>query len=126
MMTPDPKNAGVLEGLRVLIVEDEALIASFLEDALTDLGCEVIGPASNMNDALRLAREAAIDGAGLDINIAGEKVYAVADILAERGLPFVFMTGYGKAGLRESDRGRPVLQKPYNIEQLVKIMTQWR
>lgn len=126
MMTLDPKNAGVLQGLRVLIVEDEALIASFLEDALTDLGCEVIGPASTMKDALRLAREAAIDGAGLDINIAGEKVYAVADILAERGLPFVFMTGYGKAGLRESDRGRPVLQKPYNLERLVEIMTQWR
>ena len=50
----------------------------------------------------------------------------VADILAERGLPFVFMTGYGKAGLRESDRGRPVLQKPYNLERLVEIMTQWR
>ncbi|MDI1432549.1 response regulator [Polyangium sorediatum] len=126
MMTVDPKNAGVLQGLRVLIVEDEALIASFLEDALTDLGCEVIGPASNMKDALRLAREAVIDGAGLDINIAGEKVYAVADILAERGLPFVFMTGYGKAGLRESDRGRPVLQKPYNLDRLVEIMTQWR
>jgi len=126
MMTLDPKNAGVLQGLRVLIVEDEALIASFLEDALTDLGCEVIGPASTMKDALRLAREAVIDGAGLDINIAGEKVYAVADILAERGLPFVFMTGYGKAGLRESDRGRPVLQKPYNLERLVEIMTQWR
>lgn len=126
MMIPDPKNAGALQGLRILIVEDEAIIASFLEDALLDLGCEVIGPALTMEDALRLAREAAIDGAGLDINIAGEKSYAVADILAARGLPFVFMTGYGKAGLRESDRGRPVLQKPYNLERLVEIMTQWR
>ncbi|MDC3955521.1 response regulator [Polyangium jinanense] len=126
MTNLDPKNAGVLQGLRILIVEDEAMIASYLEDALTDLGCEVIGPALNLKDALRLAREEAIDGAGLDVNIAGEKVYAVADILAERGLPFVFMTGYGKAGLRESDRDRPVLQKPYNLERLVEIMTQWR
>jgi len=126
MTSLDPPNAGALQGLRVLIVEDEPMMASFLEDALTDLGCEVIGPALNMKDALRLAREATIDGAGLDINVAGEKVYPVADILAERGLPFVFMTGYGKAGLRESDRGRPVLQKPYNFERLVEIMTQWR
>ncbi|WAS95278.1 response regulator [Nannocystis punicea] len=102
------------------------MLAAFLEDALTDLGCEVIGPALNMKDALRLAREARIDGAGLDINVAGEEVYPVADVLAERGLPFVFMTGYGEAGLRESDRGRPVLQKPYSFDRLVEIMRQWR
>ncbi|MCY1004598.1 response regulator [Nannocystis pusilla] len=126
MTNQDPLNADVLKGLRVLIVEDEPMIASFLEDALTDLGCEVIGPALNMKDALRLAREARIDGAGLDINVAGEKVYPVADVLAERGLPFVFMTGYGRAGLRESDLDRPVLQKPFSFERLVEIMTQWR
>ncbi|MDC0668261.1 response regulator [Nannocystis radixulma] len=126
MTNPDPHEEGVLQGLRVLIVEDEPMLAAFLEDALTDLGCEVIGPALNMKDALRLAREASIDGAGLDVNVAGEQVYPVADVLAERGLPFVFMTGYGEAGLRESDRGRPVLQKPYSFERLVEIMTQWR
>jgi DNA-binding response OmpR family regulator len=126
MTNPDPHDAGALQGLRVLIVEDEPMLAAFLEDALTDLGCEVIGPALNMKDALRLAREASIDGAGLDVNVAGEQVYPVADVLAERGLPFVFMTGYGQAGLRESDRGRPVLQKPYSFERLVEIMTQWR
>ncbi|MCY1060467.1 response regulator [Nannocystis sp. SCPEA4] len=126
MTNPDPHDEGALQGLRVLIVEDEPMLAAFLEDALTDLGCEVIGPALNMKDALRLAREASIDGAGLDVNVAGEQVYPVADVLAERGLPFVFMTGYGEAGLRESDRGRPVLQKPYSFERLVEIMTQWR
>jgi CheY-like chemotaxis protein len=126
MMAPGPESAGGLQGLRVLIVEDEALIASLIEDFLIDLGCEVIGPAMRMDDAVRLAREAAIDGAALDVNIAGEKVYPVADILAERGLPFVFMTGYGAAGLRESDRDRPVLQKPYRLEHLVDIMAQWR
>jgi CheY-like chemotaxis protein len=126
MMTPDPENAPVPLGLRVLIVEDEALIASLIEDFLTDLGCEVVGPALYMEDAVRLAREATIDGATLDVNIAGEKVYPVADILAERGLPFVFMTGYGVAGLRESDRDRPVLQKPYRLDELEKIIAQWR
>jgi DNA-binding response OmpR family regulator len=126
MIAPGPESAGGLQGLRILIVEDEALIASFVEDFLIDLGCEVIGLATRMDDAVRLAREAAIDGAVLDVNIAGEKVYPVADILTERGLPFVFMTGYGAAGLRESDRGRPVLQKPYRLELLVEIMALWR
>ncbi|KYF58938.1 response regulator [Sorangium cellulosum] len=125
-MTRDPESPHALQGLRVLIVEDEPMIASSLEDALTDLGCVVIGPALNMRDAIRLAREAEIDGATLDVNIAGEKVYAVADILMERGIPFVFTTGYGKAGLRESDLGRPVLQKPYNLNRFVEIVTRWR
>ncbi|WP_437305373.1 response regulator [Sorangium sp. So ce388] len=127
MMAPDPESArDLLEGLRVLIVEDEPMLASSLEDALTDLGCEVIGPALNMTDAIRLAREAEMDGASLDVNIAGEKVYAVADILTARGIPFVFMTGYGKAGLRESDLSRPVLQKPCNLNRFLEIVRGWR
>jgi CheY-like chemotaxis protein len=126
MISPNPESAGRLRGLRVLIVEDEALIASLVEDFLIDLGCEVIGPAMHMEEAVQLAREAAIDGATLDVNIVGEKVYPVADILTERGVPFVFMTGYGAAGLRASDSGRPVLQKPYPLEQLVDVMARWR
>ncbi|WP_437951977.1 response regulator [Sorangium sp. So ce296] len=126
MMLPDPEGNRELEGLRVLVVEDEPMIASSLEDVLTDLGCVVIGPALTMKDAIRLAREAQIDGASLDINIAGEKVYAVADILMERGIPFVFVTGYGKAGLRESDLSRPVLQKPYSLHRFVEIARRWR
>ncbi|XXY30757.1 response regulator [Sorangium sp. So ce233] len=110
----------------MLIVEDEPLIASSLEDALTDLGCVVVGPALNLSDAIRLAREAEIDCATLDVNIAGEKVYVVADILTERGVPFVFITGYGRAGLRESDLSRPVLQKPYSLDRFVEIVMQWR
>lgn len=102
------------------------MLASLLEDYLIDLGCEVIGPALHMEDAIALAREAAIDGATLDVNIVGEKVYPVADILTERGIPFVFLTGYGAAGLRESDRGRPVLQKPHFLEPLVDLMERWR
>jgi CheY-like chemotaxis protein len=126
MMSPYPENASRLSGLRVLIVEDEALIASLIEDYLIDLGCEVVGPAMHMTDAVQLAREAAFDGATLDVNIVGEKVYPVADILTERGIPFVFMTGYGQAGLRKCDGGCPVLQKPYRLEQLVDILARWR
>ncbi len=126
MIDPAPEDPDLLRGLRVLIVEDEAMLASLLEDYLTDLGCEVVGPALHMKDAIALAREAAIDGATLDVNIVGEKVYPVADILTERGIPFVFLTGYGAAGLRESDMGRPVLQKPHFLERLVDIMEGWR
>ncbi|MFS8066917.1 MAG: response regulator [Byssovorax sp.] len=125
-MSPAPANTGGLRGLRVLIVEDEALIASLIEDFLIDLGCDVVGPAMHMTEAVQLARGAAIDGATLDVNIVGEKVYPVADILTERGIPFIFMTGYGAAGLRACDSGRPVLQKPYPLEQLVDIMARWR
>ncbi|WP_437588535.1 response regulator [Sorangium sp. So ce1000] len=121
-----PEDARGLEGLRVLIVEDEPMIASSLEDVLTDLGCVVIGPALNMKDAIRLALAAEIDGASLDVNIAGEKVYPVADILSERGIPFVFLTGYGKAGLRESDLSRPVLQKPCSLDRFEEILARWR
>ncbi|WP_437810988.1 response regulator [Sorangium sp. So ce1078] len=125
-MSPDPESDRELQGLRILIVEDEPIIASSLEDVLTDLGCVVVGPALNMRDAIRLAREAEMDGASLDVNIAGEKVYAVADILMARGIPFVFITGYGKAGLRESDLGRPVLQKPYSLNRFMEIVMRWR
>lgn len=125
-MSSTPGGERGLEGLRVLIVEDEPMIASSLEDVLTDLGCVVIGPALNMKDAMRLARAAEIDGASLDVNIAGEKVYPVADILSERGIPFVFLTGYGKAGLRESDLSRPVLQKPCSLERFEEILAGWR
>jgi CheY-like chemotaxis protein len=125
-MTSVPGDARGLEGLRVLIVEDEPMIASSLEDVLTDLGCVVIGPALNMKDAICLARAAEIDGASLDVNIAGEKVYPVADILSERGIPYVFLTGYGRAGLRESDLSRPVLQKPCSLERFEAILARWR
>jgi CheY-like chemotaxis protein len=117
---------GMLAGLRILVVEDDAMLAMALELTLSDLGCEVVGLASNLADAVPLAREAAIDGAVLDVNLAGEKVYPVADILAARNIPFVFATGYGSAGLRECDRARPVLQKPYDLRSLALIARQWR
>lgn len=114
-----------LAGLRVLLIEDDAMLAMALEMSLTNLGCEVVGLASNLKDGIPLAREAVIDGAILDVNLAGEKVYPIADILAARSIPFVFTTGYGIAGLRDCDRVRPVLQKPYELRALVKIAKQW-
>lgn len=96
-----------------------------LEDALEGLGFEVAGAACDLDEALRLASRLPLDGAILDVNIAGQEVYPIADVLAKRQVPFVFVTGYGKAGVRDCDRHRPVLQKPYRLESLSKIIEQW-
>jgi CheY-like chemotaxis protein len=108
----------VAEGCRVLVVEDEMTIVLVIEDALLDLGAEVVGPAARLDAALRLAREAAIDAAILDVNIRGGNSYPVADILAERGIPFVFCSGYSDWALEERHRDRPRLAKPYSIADL--------
>ena len=115
-----------LAGLRVLVVEDDALLAMALELNLTGLGCEIVAMAATLDDAVPLARDAAIDGAILDVNLAGERVYPVADILASRNIPFLFATGYGTAALRDCDLSRPVLQKPYAIDSVVQIARHWR
>jgi CheY-like chemotaxis protein len=82
-------------GLRVLIVEDEYFLAQDLADRFQNLGAEVIGPAGTVAEALRLAKRADIDGAVLDVNLRGERVYPVADLLLQKHTPFVFASGYG-------------------------------
>ena len=109
---------------RVLIVEDEALLAMELEDLLTALGHEVIGQAARIDVAMRLARESDFDFAVLDINVAGSKSFPVADILRERGIPFAFATGYGAQGLLDGYRQFPALQKPYGQEDLERTIAQ--
>ena len=102
-----------LNGLRILVVEDEAAISLLLEDMLLDFGCELVGPAARLSAALDIAARETIDLAILDVNVAGEPIYPVAEALAERGVPFVFSTGYGSAGIKDAFRDRPVLQKPF-------------
>lgn len=111
-----------LAGKRVLAVEDEGLVAMWLEDLLTDLGCVVIGPANSIETALMLLESNAIELAVLDINIAGEKVFPVAERLAARNVPFVFATGYGASGVAEPFAQRPVVQKPYTLEVLKRAL----
>lgn len=118
----EPALARELKGLRVLVVEDEALVALQLEDMLSDLGCAVIGPAARVHQALDLLNGQRVDAAVLDLNVAGELVYPVADALTRRGVPFIFATGYGASGLTEPYRSRPVLQKPFLLTQLRKAM----
>jgi CheY-like chemotaxis protein len=106
------------ERLRILIVEDEMLVAMNIEDMLLDLGHEVAGLASRLAPALALAAEAEIDAAVLDVNLAGEHSFPVADLLDKRGIPFLFATGYGLGGIEERYRGRTVLQKPFRLADL--------
>ncbi|HSV01758.1 MAG TPA: response regulator [Phenylobacterium sp.] len=111
-----------LDGLRVLVVEDEMMVSMLIEDMLGELGCLVVGPASRLDEAMALARDADIDCAVLDVNLGGQPIFPVADLLRERGRPFAFATGYGDAGLREVDRGSPVLQKPFREGDLARIL----
>ncbi len=98
---------------RVLIVEDEVLLAMHLADMLTALGHEVVGQATRVDAAMELARNGDIDFALLDINVAGNSSFPVADILRGRGIPFAFASGYGAEGLTDGYRGCPSLRKPY-------------
>lgn len=103
-----------LKGLRVLIVEDQAPIALQLEDMLVDSECEVVGPASRVDQALKLLEEQAVDTAVLDINIAGDLVYPVADAMDARGLPYIFATGYSPSDVASPYGDRRILQKPFS------------
>ncbi|WP_375450719.1 response regulator [uncultured Devosia sp.] len=107
-----------IEGRRVLVVEDEMIIVLLIEQTLLDLRAQVIGPAAWLNAALQLAKDEPIDAAILDINIRGGDSYGVADILAERGIPFVLCSGYSDWALAERHRDRPRLTKPYSSKDL--------
>ena len=109
-------------GLQVLVVEDEALVALQLEDMLTESGCGVVGPASRVHQAIELLEGQQVDAAVLDLNIAGELVYPVADALAKRGLPYIFATAYGASSLEAPYQSRLVLQKPFSRRQLLEAM----
>ncbi len=102
-----------LAGRRVLIVEDESLVAMLLETILEDMGCVPVGPAANIDDGMTLVAEA-LDAALLDVNVAGRQVFPVAQALRDRGVPFVFSTGYGEGGLPDEWRGQATLQKPFS------------
>ena len=116
----------MLKGLRVLVVEDEALISMLLEDFLADMGCEVVATAARLDDAMAKARTLALDAALLDVNLAGQVSYPVAGVLQSRGIPFAFSTGYGTAGLPDGLEGAPVLAKPFQQEQLAEVLRRMR
>jgi DNA-binding response OmpR family regulator len=108
---------------RVLVVEDELMIAMLFESILNDSSeCTVIGPFARVKRALEKARNEPLDAALLDIHLAGEPVFPVADLLAERGVPFAFVTGYNKDVLPPLYRDRPLLQKPFRPQAVLATL----
>jgi len=121
-MASNPSIDSSLKGARILVVEDEWLASILFAELLTEFGCEVVGPASSVAEAVVLASAEAIDAALLDLNVKDEVVYPVARTLADRSIPFVFLTGYAAAVVTDTYRERPALQKPVTAEKLSKIL----
>jgi PAS domain S-box-containing protein len=110
--------------LRVLLVEDEALVAMMIQESLTEFGFHVIGPVCTVTEAEAVAKDSQPDAAVLDINLSDGLVYSIAEILAARGVPFVFVTGYDAESVDSRFKEIPVLQKPIEREMLRKIFVQ--
>ena len=103
-----------LAGLRLLILEDEMLVALALEDMVAGWGCQVVGPVASVAAAMEVVAAETLDGALLDVNLKGERADAVADALSARCVPFVFVTGYGGGDLAARFAGITVLSKPFD------------
>jgi CheY-like chemotaxis protein len=116
-----------LSGLHVLVVEDALLIALDLSDQLTESGCDVIGPASSVEQALEKIDGVALDGAVLDVNLAGERSFPIAQVLAARGIPFLFLTGYDSATVFPDEfQHAPRLSKPVDGRALTEAVAHFR
>jgi CheY-like chemotaxis protein len=109
-------------GARVLVVEDEIVVALFLEDLLSEFGYAVAGVVSRLDEAMAHAPD--YDVALLDVHLNGRDVFDFADLLAARDTPFIFTTGYGARGIPERHCARPVLQKPFQPHELKRVLAQ--
>jgi CheY-like chemotaxis protein len=105
---------------RILVVEDEPLVAMLLEDMLLDLGYEVVGPALRLEKAIEMAETLAFDAAILDVNLGDSRSYCIAKRLGARGIPYAFATGYGSSGLEED--AAPVVHKPYQQWEIETVL----
>lgn len=102
----------VISGKRVLVVEDEAMVAGMVEDMLVEFGATVVGPVASVARALAICETETIDAAVLDVNLGGERIDEVATLLAARGVPLVLATGYGTS-VAQAWPGAQVIDKPY-------------
>jgi len=119
-MTGEPANP---RRARVLVVEDVLLMAEVIADQLEECGCTVVGPVAHLAEAKTLAREAPLDGAVLDVNLAGQRSFPVAAILRERRVPYVFLTGYDSDDVFPAEyRDAPRLGKPFRHDELIDAM----
>lgn len=107
-----------LEGCRVLIVEDDAMISMMLQDLLEDMGCQVVSVASRLEEARRKSEADDFDVALLDVNLRGERTFPVAEAMQQRRRPFVLTTGYATTILPDSLQEATLLQKPYRRQDL--------
>jgi CheY-like chemotaxis protein len=110
--------------LKLLLIEDEAMVAFFMEDMLMDMGHEVGAIASRMPEALEIARTGAFDLAILDVNLDGKPSYPIAEVLRERSIPFAFATGYGIKGIDPRFADVPVLTKPFLESEMKNVLQQ--
>ena len=120
----DAANAA-FTGRRILVVEDEAIVAMMLEEMLSDLGCIVVGPAMTVREALAMVEAQPLDLAILDVNVSREPVYPVAELLRSRNVPVIFSTGYGAEEQRSrysQFRDCTVLPKPYDSDDLERVL----
>jgi CheY-like chemotaxis protein len=118
-MTAKPN---AIAGRRVLVVEDELMIRMLLDGMLEDLGYTMAAEAGGIDEAIAVAKQGEFDVAVLDVNLNGQPITPVVEILIERGLPFVFATGYGQRGVPEAYRAHPTLQKPFQAEALEQAL----
>lgn len=109
-------------GKRVLVVEDEPMIRLLLDDMLTDLGYSMAAEAGRLDEALAVAKQGDFDLAILDVNLNGQPITPVVDVLVERGVPFVFVSGYARRGIPEAHSRIPLLQKPFQADGLARAL----
>ena len=111
-----------LRGRKLLLVEDEAIVAMSVELALRDFGCDEVFVALSLAEGLGFAQERPIDAAVLDVNLRGVEVFPVADVLVARATPFVVATGYGAESIRPDLRNHPIIRKPYQPRDLREVL----
>lgn len=118
-MLPATESIEGLRGVRVLIVEDDFLVANSLRNKIEDMGCEVVGPAPSIDSAKHIISEEPLDGAILDVNIIGGSSEPIARALTDREVPFFFITGYASPEIISKDiRQRLSLRKPVDVQVL--------
>lgn len=111
-----------LHGKRVMVVEDELLVAMMIEDILLEQECDVLGPYTNLADALKASTTEQMDLAVLDVNLRGEKIYPVAQMLSDRGVPFLLLSGYGSDAIPQDQPGWRACAKPFTPEDLTRML----
>jgi len=114
----------LLSGRRMLVVEDEMLLLLMIEGIMEDLGCQSVTSAATVKKAISLIETEFFDAAMLDMNLGGEDSSRVADVLSERGVPFIYSTGNDSRDMAEGARNHAVLYKPYRETDLIAALTQ--